>query len=342
MHVKEQVKEFVHDVKRKFSFSHKHRRDTCSTFDSYDYSSVDSRSHLDDYSSSSSEDHDASERSRFVKFIRPRMTSISQRHHNVLHKVKRVGSKRYRLFSTPAMPSEPMVEPAPKQPVSYQGPESSGGRRGMADERSTVVLSEDYSDVLDISARGSAESGSVTPEVASILPSSHGADRDSMSQSQPQFDTESHSDTSGTLVTTFSSDKKSTSEFDDSVDLHSDGNSAEIHDIAPLTPSPCNDPMADLPPRDEEVALPSPAPVYLPRLTAPSMFLPIPNVRSVFPFSNSLVWWLAPKWSPVSSSVSIFLPRFASPQQAWSHPHSAFPSPLRPNLLPSPSTRSRH
>ncbi|KAH0836750.1 hypothetical protein J3R83DRAFT_8486 [Lanmaoa asiatica] len=94
----------------------------------------------------------------------------------------------------------------------------------------------------------------------------------------------------------------------------------------------------------------SPAPVYIPRLTAPSMFLPIPNVRLIFPLSHPLVWWLAPRWlsgTSLSSSVSMFLPRsgnkstFVTPQPTLSHSHFTLSSSLFPNYSSPPSPHSR-
>ena len=379
MHVKEQVKEFVHDVKRRFS--HKRKRETCSTFDSYDGASSNSGaetlSHLDDSSSCSSLSSLAStrERNRFIKFIRPRTPSITlKKHaHNVLHKGRRADGKRNRLFSAPTVPSERMVESNHKQAASYPGlPESSRDAVGDSERVTLGSLEEDYSDVIDISAQVS-KTGSVTPTQRS----SCGADRDSMSQAQPQFDTESQSDTSGTLITSMiSGPTKSVSESDSRVDslaLYSDIAS----DAAPDTPhvSTLIDPMADVPPvpppkvdQEEEITLAlsltsppppptptpaqpltstpaSPPPVYIPRLTAPSMFLPIPNVRLIFPLSHSLLWWLAPKWSSgarLPSSASILLSHswykstFVSPHLRRTRSH---PTPLSP--LPPPFPRSR-
>ena len=374
MHVKEQVKEFVHDVKRRFS--HKRKRDTCSTFDSFDGASsnsgADTLSHLDDSSSGSSVSSLQSTRepSRFIKFIRRKPSVTSTEHPpNVLHKGRRAdGKQRYRLFSAPTVPSERMVEPGHKQAASFPG--LPGSSRDTIDEATLGSLQEDYSDVLDISARGSPKTGSATPTQAWSCE----ADRDSLSQSQPQFDTESQSDASGTLITSFISGAvlttKSASESDsrfDSLALYSDVTS----DDTPDTPhvSTLIDPMADAPPlpppkseQEEEIALAhsisspptaapppprpatpaqlvrstseSPPPVYIPRLTAPSMFLPIPNVRLIFPLSHSLLWWLAPKWSSgsrLSWSTSLFLPHsrntstFVSPQLRRSRSH---PTPL--------------
>ena len=97
---------------------------------------------------------------------------------------------------------------------------------------------------------------------------------------------------------------------------------------------------------------PAPAPgssIYLPRLTAPSMFLPIPNVRIVFPLSGTLMWWLAPRramsffaslFSPSSSKDSASAqrvtlrssPSSSSLQLASTHSHPqfylTFPSPF--------------
>jgi hypothetical protein len=392
MHVKEQVKEFVHDVKRRFS--HKRKRETCSTFDSFDGASsnsgADTLSHLDDSSSCSSLSSLAStrERNRFIKFIRPRTSSITSKKnhpHNVLHKGRRADGKRNRLFSAPTVPSERMVEPNHKQASSYPGlPGSSQDAVSDSERAMLESLKEDYSDVLDISARGAVKTGSVTPTQTSS--SSCGADRDSMSQAQPQFDTESQSDASGTLATSMIA--KSVSESDsrfDSLGLYSDITS----DHAPDTPhvsSTLIDPMADVPPvpppksdqaaspREEEITLAhsltspptaappppptatpqpltstpaSPPPVYLPRLTAPSMFLPIPNVRLIFPLSHSLLWWLAPKWSSGSrlpSSASILLPhswnksRFVSPHLRRSRSHPTPLSPLYSNYFLHPRT----
>ncbi|KAG6381693.1 hypothetical protein JVT61DRAFT_294 [Boletus reticuloceps] len=298
MHVKKQVKEFVHDVKRKFS--KKHKRDSCSTFDSYDDSSADTLSHLDD-SSSSSGSSQHSTTSRFIKFIRHRSTSNK---HNGYHNARSEDGRRHRIFSAPTVPNH-------KQPVSYQGPGSFESSRGM---RETYASSQDYSDVIDVSARVSSGSAA-TLAMKSTSSSSRAVDGDSLSQSQPQFDRDS-SDTSATLVTS-TSGKRSASESDSRIfsDSHSDESSEKVRDSVALATSapPSIDPMADVPPvfsspREEEITLArsvssspsrsppvpqapriatpaqpirstsaSPAPVYIPRLTAPSMFLPIPN-----------------------------------------------------------------
>lgn len=362
MHVKEQVREFVGDVK--------HRRETCSSFDSFDGASscsgADAISHFNDSSSSSDSSVPSTpRRNRFIKFIQSRSPfNPSKKHqHNVLHKVRRPDGKRHRLFSAPVVPSERMVEPNHKQPVSYLGP------FGKADERVTLGSSRaDYSDVIDIRAR---VSGTLTPEAEStrtIL--SGGTDRDSLSESQPHFDTESHSDTCGTLVTGISL-TKSASESDsrfDSVDLKSDLTIfSSMADISPPPPPPKSDQPEEMAPARPVSSSPSqvapapapptatpaepirstsasPAPVYIPRLTAPTMFLPIPNVRLISPLSHSLLWWLAPKWSRgsrLSSSASIFSPCAVSPQLRRSRSHPASFSPLFPNLLFPLSPQSR-
>ena len=351
MHVKEQVKEFVHDVKRRFS--HKHQRDTCSSFDSYDYSNADT---LDDSSCSSASSLPGTpERSRLMKFVRPRTPSTPSKKHlsNVLQKVKRSDSKRHRLFSLRSAPSERIVEPTRIQTASFQGPP--GPSRGVDGERARTfgTSKEDYSDVIDIRARQT--DSAMTREMESIQTqsSSRRADCDSLSQSQPLFDTESRSDASGTLVTASSGTdrKKSASESDsrfDSLDFHSD-----VHDSVPLS---LVYPMADPSPLEEEIVLApptlpppppppppppaqpvrstpaSPAPMYIPRLTAPSMFLPIPNVRLISPLSHALVWWLAPRWSVGSSSVSFILPRFPSLHPTRSS--STFLPPVYSNFIP--------
>ncbi|KAF8448939.1 hypothetical protein L210DRAFT_3523520 [Boletus edulis BED1] len=204
--------------------------------------------------------------------------------------------------------------------------------------------------------------------------SSRAVDGDSLSlsQPQPQFDRDS-SDTSVTLVTSTSG--KSASESDSHIfsDSHSDKSSERVRDNSSAPPS--IDPMADVPPvssspQEEEITLArsvssspsrsppvpqapriatlaqpirstsaSPAPVYIPRLTAPSMFLPIPNVRPTFPLSYPLVWWLAPRRSPGSSfSLSSYLTRLTSPRSSL---RPTFSSPQRRNLLPLSSPRSR-
>ncbi|KAN0088399.1 hypothetical protein V8E55_005456 [Tylopilus felleus] len=305
MYVKEQVKEFVHGVQRKLS--QKHKRDT-SALDSY--SSADTLSQQDDSSSCFSISTQASsqdERGRFLKFIR-RTASTSSIKRNLFRRGKRADSQRHRLFSVPATPSERIVEPVQRRPARFHG--SAGSSQNTTGERTTRASLQDYLDVIDVSARGS--SSSITRTVH----------HDTMSQSQPPFDRES-SDTSGTLVTTGSRDHSKSVSGSDSrvnVDLYSDKISETV------APSMADAPQKPDLPHDEEITLahpspppslppaprtatpaqlirssPSPAPVVLPRLAAPSMFLPIPNVRLVYPVSYPLVWWLAPRRSSRSS-----------------------------------------
>jgi len=124
------------------------------------------------------------------------------------------------------------------------------------------------------------------------------------------------------------------------VSLSEESTRAPAADINKPTPAP-------------PASSPSPASggsIVLPRLTAPSMFLPIPNVRIVFPLSGTLMWWLAPRRamsffvSLISSSSSskdsasarpVTLrssPSFSSLQLASTHSHPqfylTFPSPF--------------
>ncbi|KAF8845120.1 hypothetical protein BDN67DRAFT_546437 [Paxillus ammoniavirescens] len=116
MHVKESVKEFVHDVKRRFSHHHKHNRgESSSSTHTHDgtsslYSNADSHLETSEHSNPSSpasSQPTTPESSRFSTFIRPRTPSTPSKkhHHNVLHKIRRGESKRSRLFSTPSLPS---------------------------------------------------------------------------------------------------------------------------------------------------------------------------------------------------------------------------------------------
>ena len=394
MHVKEQVKEFVHDVKRKFS--KKHNRDStcpsCAT-DNHDgassYSSADTYGTEDDSLSSSDSSLPGTPRRRLISFLHRAPSSPPMHHHHLPHHVKRVGSKRYRLFSAPSVPSMRAVDASQsshRQVATDPGVHGSVWRpdsvQDTADGSETIGYSqEDFPDVIDISAR-SINTDTVVPD-ESIF-------RDSGSQSQPQFDADS--ETSGTLITAASSDfKKSVSDSDSPslLNLLPDENPAPLVSFLPSivpmqdpnvppAPPPKSEivvPAADA--DDEEIALvqstsspaapsssphvvpqasramtpaqpirstsASPMPAYIPRLTAPSMFLPIPNVRVICPLSHPLVWWLAPRWSLgvcSPSSVSTLLPRFGngSPflfRQSMG-PHFAFSFPLYSNFLPPP------
>lgn len=361
------------------------------------------------------------QRRRLISFLHPRTPSSPPNEHNVLHKVKRVGSKRHRLFSAPSTPSIRVADAYTSQSNHNRAtPETessiNGSTGSIRDKRRMVGSSqEDFPDVIDISAR-SVNTDSVVAE-ESIC--------DSLSQSQSHLDTEWGSETSRTLITAGSGDfkgsisdsdyrfdmpnvhsdenpaphvrsplaeesicydslsqhfdtewgsettvtsgdfKESISDSDsrfDVVNSHSDQTSAScVSPIPPIAPMAQDIEVPPVPPpkseqvvitvtdADEEIALAqstssspsstvpsssspvvpqasrtitpaqpiistpaSPAPVYIPRLTAPSMFLPIPNVRLIFPISHPLVWWLAPRWSSTSrssSSVFTFLPR---------------------------------
>ncbi|KAF9224009.1 hypothetical protein BS17DRAFT_780349 [Gyrodon lividus] len=116
MHVKESVKEFVHDVKRRFSHHHKHKRgESSSSAHTHDgtsssYSTADSNPGTPEHSNPSSpapSQPGTPESSRFSTFIRPRTPSTPSKkhHHNVLHKIRRRESKRSRLVSAPSLPS---------------------------------------------------------------------------------------------------------------------------------------------------------------------------------------------------------------------------------------------
>lgn len=377
MHVKETVKEFVHDVKRKFS--QKRKRDSCSTctFDSFDEDSSDSstdtlprRDARDSTSSSSIASLPLPpDRGRFVTFVRPRTASASsaKRFPRVLHKARSLEGKRYRFFS-----SERASDASQSNSTQARGRGIQWSPLSIQDageECETIGSSQgEYMDVLDIRAW--------PVRTDSLQESTRSESRDS-SQTQ-LFDTESHSDTSGTLVTIASTPThpKSVSESDsrfDVVILDSDDIAPLVATIHPMAQPP-QVPLDSPPdPREEEITLAatldkpttapslsppvvprvprtitsaqpirstpaSPAPVYIPRLTAPSMFLPVPNVRLIFPLSHSLVWWLAPKWSSgfrLPPSVSMFLPHsgnkstFMSPQPTRSRPHlDFFPRPF--------------
>lgn len=110
----------------------------------------------------------------------------------------------------------------------------------------------------------------------------------------------------------------------------------------PTPASPASEPQ---PYPQARPASPAPTPAfntspYLPRLTAPTMFLPIPNVRTVFPFW-SVLGWLAP-WRIFFFFRSLFSPSSrpdvshslssASLELASSHYHPqfylTFPSPF--------------
>lgn len=295
MHVKESVKDFVHDVKRRFS--HKRKRESCVTCnsESFDDSSSDSAVETDTHlytkrdsvsSSSISSPPSTPERSRFAPFVRlrkPSNTSIKY-YHNVLHKVRRPDRKR----SGNSSQLSGTQTAGRGSPLSF---------RDAGDERRRIDSSQmEYTEVLDICAR--------TGKTGSMEESTHNSTQ-----------------TYGTLVGP--DDKKSVSESDSrfsAVNSRSDA-SPFVPSIDPMAQS---DSAADL--REEEITLAanidkstatpsrtttpahpmtptsaSSAPVYIPRLTAPSMFLPIPNVRLIFPLSHSLVWWLAPRWSSESA-----------------------------------------
>ncbi|KAG9313064.1 hypothetical protein JVU11DRAFT_6504 [Chiua virens] len=375
MHVKEQVKEFVHDVKRKFS--KKHMRDstcpTCAGRHDHDsvssYSSADTIRTMEDSSSSSvvSSRPGTPERGRFSSFLHPR---IAPKKHNysVLYKVRRQDGKRHRLFSAPAIPSSradasyiashrhAATEPSSTPKGSMWKARAIQDVPDATSTSSSVV--RHYPNVIDISA----------PAVEESTRSFH----DSSCQTPPHFDTELLSETSGALVNSTPQSSKSVSDPDwrlDNVVLGSDENS-----VPPLSSPPSLDRMAHLPvvpdtPRHEEItlthsprpanlnnptvasspvvsqALPavspasapaSPASVYIPRLTAPSMFLPIPNVRLVSPPSYSLVWWLASKWSAGTRfSLSVSLPDFGD--RSPLHLQSAMVLPLYSNFILSPT-----
>ena len=382
MHVKQQVKDFVHDVKRKFSS--KHHRDSAystSSRDLYDgASSFSSSDNTDDSISSSSVDSLPAtlQRKSLISFRRPHPSSSSLK--QVAHRIGRVGSKRYRLFSAPPAPSVHVAHFTQSGDVSE--PIIDICAQAIQDDQSTTrgTSQEDYPGVIDISAN------SVNMDTTS---------EDTIFRDSSQ---ESCSDTSGTLVTTISTDfKEFISDSDSpfhSIHLQSDENSAplisSIHSITPIA----SDPVVP-PPMPEQVVAPaaatddeeivlaqsisssppsvlpspsspvpqasrtnapvhpprstpaSPASVYIPRLTTPSMFLPVPNVR-LFPLSHSLVWWLAPRWSSRSgplSTVSTFLPcsgnnrSFLSPRPSLSRPYPTFMFPVHSNTLPPPCSR---
>ncbi|KAG8221016.1 hypothetical protein J3R82DRAFT_2525 [Butyriboletus roseoflavus] len=275
MHVKESVKEFVHDVKRRFS--QKRKRDSCATCASESFdetssiSTADTHTHFyskrDSTSSSSiSSAPTTPERTRFVTLARlrkPSNTSIKH-HHNAIHKVR--GGKRYKPFSLEraAEPQSNGAQAAGRwSPLSIQD---------AGDESMMMEFSQrEYTEVLDISSAWSVKTEG----------SAHNSTQ-----------------TGDTLVTAASGpdEKKSASKSDS---CHSAVNLPS--DTPPLlSPMPPSDSAADL--GEEEITLAanldksttapsptttpaqpkastpaSPAPVYLPRLTAPSMFLPIPN-----------------------------------------------------------------
>lgn len=366
MHVK--VKEFVHDVKRKLSKKHR-RGSTCSTCagDNYDgnstYSSTDTLSTMNDaaMSSSAASSLPASpQRRRFISFRRPHTPSFPLKEHDsVLHKVRRVGSKRFRLFSAPSTPSmrvagvdtpqsscgQSLLAPATETTINGFAWESQSIQGGTVTFRSSQ---EDFPDVLDISARSVNIDSTVSEESAlcdSFALSDSvtlvtAASREFVSDSDSRFDlVNSHSDES----VVFSAQSMAQDpdippapppKAEQSVVAAADDD--EITLAQSTTSLPVPSPPSPVVPQASRAIAPaqltsptpaSPAPVYIPRLTAPSMFLPIPNVRFIFPLSHPLVWWLEPRWSSTtrpSSSVSTFWPHsnnLASPHPARSHLH---------------------
>jgi hypothetical protein len=275
MHVKESVKEFVHDVKRRFSHHHKHNRgESDSSTYTHDgtsslYSNADS--HLETFehsnpSSPASSQPTTPESSRFSTFIRPRTPSTpSKKHnHNVLHKIRRGESKRSRLFSTPSLPSgraregdisslnhkrvpsaasqggDTHGEIQPPQLI-VTGPEESVEKPKSiqtVNEHGMLGSSqEDYADVNHTTDSQSDTSESAVPEGESVdlVNPKREYDIEHVDQDESQ---PPQSDISSTLITTASGHEKSVSESDsfEEVDSHSDSNPDNITSIHEESP----------------------------------------------------------------------------------------------------------
>ena len=155
---------------------------------------------------------------------------------------------------------------------------------------------------------------------------------DSISGNATKVDSDSNSDLSPSAMNApnpYTIDDDGDSDDNDS----SNGSQQESKVDVSLTEEVQSAPAVDVnkpvpaPPPQSSPAPASSGSIYLPRLTAPSMFLPIPNVRIVFPLSGTLIWWLAPR-----RAMSFFASLFSSPSSDDAQPVTSHPSPSSSSL----------